>query len=190
MVSLIRKILSHQEDRFWFAGFIVIAANSGGAWSPIGDVTTTMLWIEHKVSTLQLIKFLIIPSILSIAIPIGIVRFNKRFQQNVELPEKPKELASLASKVFLFLGIGLLILVPIIKALTHLPPFIGMMGALAVIWLISELDLPSLYPPQKDFLNLPLEMHFLELKFQVFYFSWNIIGNFCFGSNRPAKSTS
>ncbi|MBK7359876.1 MAG: sodium:proton antiporter NhaD [Saprospiraceae bacterium] len=151
MVSLIRKILSHQEDRFWFAGFIVIAANSGGAWSPIGDVTTTMLWIEHKVSTLQLIKFLIIPSILSIAIPIGIVRFNKRFQQNVELPEKPKELASLASKVFLFLGIGLLILVPIIKALTHLPPFIGMMGALAVIWLISELDLPSLYPPQKDF---------------------------------------
>lgn len=151
MISLIRKILSNQEDRFWFASFIVIAANSGGAWSPIGDVTTTMLWINHKVSTLHLIEFLIIPSILSIAIPIGIVRFNKRFQQIIEFPPKSNESLPLSSKVFLFLGIGLLILVPVIKAVTHLPPFIVMLGALAVIWLVSELEWPTLYPPQTGF---------------------------------------
>jgi len=148
---LIRKLLTNQEDRLWFASFIVIAANSGGAWSPIGDVTTTMLWIDHKVSSLRLIEFLIIPSILSIAIPIGIVRFNKRFQQRIDYSNKSNEATPLAAKVFLFLGIGLLILVPVIKAVTHLPPFIGMMGALAVIWLFSELELPTLYPPQKDF---------------------------------------
>ncbi|MBK9221313.1 MAG: sodium:proton antiporter NhaD [Saprospiraceae bacterium] len=150
MISLTRKIIHNAEDRLWFASFIVIAANAGGAWSPIGDITTTMLWIDHKVSTLQLIKFLFIPSILCIAVPLIIVSFFDRFKGKSVKTEFVIEKLPRSAKFYLFLGIGLLILVPIIKSVTHLPPFVGMMGALAILWLISELDFPNLYPPFKD----------------------------------------
>ncbi len=150
MISIIRKIIHDQEDRFWFVSMIVIAANSGGAWSPIGDVTTTMLWIDNKVSSMHLINHLFLPSLLSILIPLIIISYKKRFKnQTIEIENRNIKLPASAT-FYLFLGIGLLIMVPVFKTLTHLPPYMGMMGALAIIWFISEIEHPLLYPPTSE----------------------------------------
>ncbi|MBK9108271.1 MAG: sodium:proton antiporter NhaD [Saprospiraceae bacterium] len=150
MISLIRKIIHHNEDRLWFASFVVIAANAGGAWSPIGDVTTTMLWIAHKVSSLHLVQELFIPSVLCIAIPLLIASRNTRFwgyyKDEAEIPEAFHP----SSSFYLWTGITLLIFVPIFKTLTHLPPFMGMMGAMAIFWLISEINHPYKFPETRD----------------------------------------
>jgi Na+/H+ antiporter NhaD/arsenite permease-like protein len=150
MISLVRKIIHHNEDRLWFASFIVIAANAGGAWSPIGDVTTTMLWIGHKVSTLKLIEELFIPSVLCIAVPLVITSRMPRFwgSYKEETPQHSKTHAS--SLFYLWAGVGLLVSVPVFKALTHLPPFMGMLGAMSVFWLISEIDHPFKFPETRE----------------------------------------
>lgn len=146
MISIVRKIITDTEDRLWFVSFIVIASNSGGAWSPIGDITTTMLWIENKVSTLNLVHHLLIPSIISVLVPLIITSQLKRFKnQKIDFEIKSDPIHS-SAKFYLFLGVGLLISVPIFKTLTHLPPFMGMMAALGVLWLISEIDHPFLQP--------------------------------------------
>lgn len=150
MVSLIRKLIHHNEDRLWYVSFIVIAANAGGAWSPIGDVTTTMLWIDHKVSTLQLIGHLFIPSILCIAVPILIAsRFNV-FQGAVQDEVSKVQDHHISAKFYLWAGVILLIMVPVFKALTHLPPFMGMLAAMSILWLISEIEHPYNYPEIPD----------------------------------------
>lgn len=143
-ISLLRKIIPEREDRLWFIPFIVIAANAGGAWSPIGDVTTTMLWIGKKVSTEQLVIRLFIPSVICLAVPIFIGFMSKRFAGELPPPtEKQLALAGqqkrlLSSKAMLIAGIGGLLFVPIFKTVTHLPPYMGMMLSLGIVWLISE----------------------------------------------------
>ncbi len=151
MISIVRKMIDDQEDRFWFVSMIVIAANSGGAWSPIGDITTTMLWIDAKVSSINLIQHLIIPSLLSVIIPLLFVsRLNRFKNKKIESVNHVMRLHT-SSAIYLFLGVGLLILVPVFKTITHLPPFIGMMGALGIIWMISEIEHPLLYPVASDY---------------------------------------
>lgn len=148
LITLLRKLIHKREDRLWFAGMVVIAANAGGAWSPIGDVTTTMLWISKKVSAAGLIEFVVIPSIICFALPYFIASYMPAFKGNVEVDaENDKDSgALLSSKTMLFLGLGMIVSVPIFKTLTHLPPYMGMMLALGVVWLVSEY-----IHPEEDF---------------------------------------
>jgi NhaD family Na+/H+ antiporter len=147
MISLIRKLIPNKEMRMFFAGMIIIAANAGGAWTPIGDVTTTMLWIGGQISTVNIMKVLFIPSILCLLVPLLYLSFTLKGELGVrentahmhtdDHGEKPK-----GSTAMLCLGVGALIFVPIFKTITHLPPYIGMLMGLGVLWVVSELINP------------------------------------------------
>lgn len=139
LISLLRKLIPNREERIWYASLIIISANAGGAWSPIGDVTTTMLWIGKKVTSIGLMEYLILPSILCFIIPFAIASRYSIFKGEIETPqEEEKELKLLSSKTMLYLGLGAIVFVPIFKSITHLPPYVGMMLSLAVVWLVSE----------------------------------------------------
>ena len=138
LISILRKLVKSSEDRLWFAGLIVIAANAGGAWSPIGDVTTTMLWIGKKVSTVKLAEYLIVPSLVCMIIPVWIASFLKPFRGTFDGPESAGK-QNPAGPRMLYIGLGLIVFVPIFKTVTHLPPYIGMMLSLAIFSLISEI---------------------------------------------------
>jgi len=138
MISLCSKLLRGKEERLWFSGIVIIAANAGGVWSPLGDVTTTMLWIGGQISALCIMKTLILPSLAVCIIPaiIMVIRFKgqtfSRVQQNDTSTAKEKR----DGKIILYLGIGLLIFVPVFKTITHLPPFMGMLLSLGLIWVV------------------------------------------------------
>lgn len=138
MTSLCTKLLREKEDRLWFAGMIVIAANAGGAWSPLGDVTTTMLWIGGQITALNIMKQLILPSIVVCIVPAMIVSFRYRGKKIVTMPvTESTSLEKKEGKVILLAGIGFLVFVPVFKTLTHLPPFMGMLLALGFMWVIT-----------------------------------------------------
>lgn len=141
MVSLLSKIIDDKQDRLLFAGVIVIAANSGGAWSPIGDVTTTMLWIDDKITATTVIINLLLPSIVSLLVPLGVLSF--MLKGNVTTPthhEEEEEYTTPFEKKLVFgLGVGGLVFVPVFKIVTHLPPFMGMMLSLGVLWAVTEI---------------------------------------------------
>ncbi|NLN26388.1 MAG: sodium:proton antiporter [Bacteroidetes bacterium] len=145
LITLLRKLIHKREERLWYVSLIVIAANSGGAWSPIGDVTTTMLWIANKVTVVELIKFVSIPAIISFVIPFSIASYLPVFKGDLAIDEKNdnNDEEILSSKLMLFLGIGMIIFVPIFKAITDLPPYMGMMFALGIVWLVSEYIQPE-----------------------------------------------
>jgi len=140
LISILQKIVNDRNMRLWYAGLIIIAANAGGAWSPIGDVTTTMLWIGNKVTTLNLIKFLLLPSLVCMIIPSFIASFMKPFQGDLDIDEmkidKPK---NKFSSTMLYLGLGAIVFVPIFKTVTHLPPYVGMMLSLGVVATFAEI---------------------------------------------------
>ena len=140
MVSLASKLLSEKEDRLWFAGMIVIAANAGGAWSPLGDVTTTMLWIGGQITALNIMKQLILPSIAVCLFPALLIgyRFKGKRIDPVQLPPRTVKEKS-DGKIILFAGISFLVFVPIFKTLTHLPPFMGMLLALGLMWVLTTI---------------------------------------------------
>ncbi len=138
MTSLCSKILREKEDRLWFAGMIVIAANAGGAWSPLGDVTTTMLWIGGQITALNIMKQLILPSLAACILPALIVAYRfsgKKIAAMQETVSTAKEKRD--GQIILFSGVGFLIFVPVFKTLTHLPPFMGMLLALGLMWVIT-----------------------------------------------------
>lgn len=140
LISLLRKLIQNREERIWYASLIVIATNAGGAWSPIGDVTTTMLWIAKKVSAGGLSEYIIIPAIICFIVPYALASRMKIFKGQIEIDEKSHEERErlLSSKTMLWLGLGAIVFVPIFKTLTHLPPYVGMMLSLAVVWMVSE----------------------------------------------------
>ena len=127
---------------------VVIAANAGGAWSPIGDVTTTMLWIADKVTAMGLIKWVVLPSIACFIVPFVAASYLKPFRGTIEVDTEEDVSAEklLSSRTMLFLGLGMIVSVPIFKTVTHLPPYVGMMLALGVVWLVSEY-----IHPEEDF---------------------------------------
>lgn len=137
LISILRKMVADKELRMWMAGFVVIAANAGGAWSPIGDVTTTMLWIAGKVSSLRLMEHIFLPSVVNLAIPLLIAMRIKIFQQVLSTSHTIEK--SKVSSLILFGGLGLIIFVPIFKTITHLPPYMGMMFSLALFAVLGEL---------------------------------------------------
>jgi Na+/H+ antiporter NhaD/arsenite permease-like protein len=140
IVSLLRKMIKNKEDRLFFAGMTVVAANAGGAWSPIGDVTSTMLWIGHQVTTLNLITQLILPSLVCLLVPLVVISFF--IKGNIETPdgtaEKTDSTAFERTAVF-FIGLGALLFVPVFKTITHLPPFMGILFGLGVMWILTEI---------------------------------------------------
>jgi Na+/H+ antiporter NhaD/arsenite permease-like protein len=149
LVSLLRRLIPDKTERLWFVSLAVIGANAGGAWSPIGDVTTTMLWIGKKVSTFGLIENLVLPSIICLIVPVFIASNYKIFKGNVTTTDgagRKQEESLLSSRIMLFVGIGGLIFVPIFKSITHLPPYVGMMLSMGVVWLVSEY-----IHPEEDF---------------------------------------
>lgn len=148
LITLLRKLIHDRNERIWYASLIVIATNAGGAWSPIGDVTTTMLWIGNKVSAMGLIDHLIFPSIICFALPFFIASLLPVFKGNitVDLDKEVGGPRALSSSIMLYLGLGAIIFVPVFKTLTHLPPYLGMMFSLGIVWLVSEY-----IHPEEDF---------------------------------------
>ncbi len=140
MVSLLRKIIADKKDRMVFAGLVIIAANAGGAWSPIGDVTTTMLWIGGQISASGIVMKLFLPSLACLIVPVLFFTFSMK--GTVTTPEKKKniqESTALSQNLVLGFGIGSLLFVPVFKTITHLPPFMGILFGLSFMWIFTEL---------------------------------------------------
>jgi Na+/H+ antiporter NhaD/arsenite permease-like protein len=141
MVSLLRKLISEKKTRMFFVSMVVLAANAGGAWSPIGDVTTTMLWIGGQVTTGSIIFNLIIPSLVCLLVPLLILSFSmkgKVTKPDVVESTHTEKTTDFERKIVLALGIGALVFVPFFKTITHLPPFMGMLFGLAILWIVTE----------------------------------------------------
>ncbi len=141
MVALLRKLISDKETRWFFASMVVLAANAGGAWSPIGDVTTIMLWIGGQVTTGAIITRVIVPSLFTMIVPLALLSFTLKgtvtrpqIDENEKIYTKPFE-----RRLMLIMGVCGLLFVPVFKTITHLPPYMGMLFSLSVIWLVSEL---------------------------------------------------
>ena len=161
MCTLLNKIIPVRHDRWFFASMIVIAANAGGAWTPIGDVTTIMLWIAGKVSALNIMQMTLLPSIISILVPFAILSYTLRgghieAPANDEMDNSPASRVPAHQRMFvLCLGVGVLICVPIFKSITHLPPYIGILGALGIVWMVTELMRPK-DPAEENYHSLKL----------------------------------
>lgn len=142
MITLLRKIVGDQKTRWFYASMIVIAANAGGTWSPIGDVTTIMLWIGGQVTTTKIITEVFLPSVACLCVPLAIVSVMLKGEI-----ERPEEVATNGSETWttprtqramLILGIGGLLFVPVFKTITHLPPYLGMLFSLSIVWAVTE----------------------------------------------------
>lgn len=138
LITILRKLIGDGNLRMWYAGMIIIAANAGGAWSPIGDVTTTMLWMGKKVTTVALMEYLILPSLVCMVLPTFIASFMKPFKGTFEAPEEEGN-QNKRGPLMLYLGLIMIVFVPVFKTITHLPPYIGMMLSLGVVALVAEL---------------------------------------------------
>jgi Na+/H+ antiporter NhaD/arsenite permease-like protein len=141
MVALLRKLVADKETRWFFAAMVVLAANAGGAWSPIGDVTTIMLWIGGQVTTGAIITHVFVPSLFTMVVPLALLSFTQKgvvarpeIDANEKIYTTPFE-----RKLFLIMGVCGLLFVPVFKTLTHLPPYLGMLLSLSIIWMVSEI---------------------------------------------------
>ncbi len=144
MAALLRKLIPEKEDQWFFAGLVIISANAGGAWSPIGDVTTIMLWISGEITTVNIIKAVFLPSLVSMLVSVGLASFFLKGQIGAKTENQQEEdhhppVSSRVKYIVFTMGIGLLLFVPIFKTLTHLPPFMGILLGLGVLWLTTEI---------------------------------------------------
>lgn len=143
MVALLRKLIADKHDRWFYAGMVILAANAGGAWSPIGDVTTIMLWVAGKISAGNIIAMAFLPSLLSMLVPLLILSFTMK--GNVNRPEASNnsschaDLSTRQKSLVFFMGVGALLFVPVFKTVTHLPPYLGMLGGLGLLWIVTEI---------------------------------------------------
>ena len=140
LITILQKVIGDRDTRLWFAGLIIISANAGGAWSPIGDVTTTMLWIANKVTTLKLISYLFIPSVVCVVAPVFVASLLPAFKGDIEAnDEEDDEVIHKYGSTMLYLGLAAIVFVPVFKTITHLPPYVGMMFSLAVVSTFAEI---------------------------------------------------
>ncbi|MEY2633179.1 MAG: hypothetical protein RIR00_1833 [Pseudomonadota bacterium] len=172
MISLTRKLLSRHQDRLLFAGMIVIAANSGGAWSPIGDVTTTMLWIGGQISSLAIVQSVLLPALVSLLLPLAICTLPLRGREVELSPRAEGNLAQTSEferQLMFFLGIGILVAVPIFKTVTHLPPFMGILFGLGLLWLVGDLVHRHKTEAHRQHLSLTHALSRIDLSSVVFF---------------------
>lgn len=171
MVALMKRLLKEHKQRLFFAGIIVIAANAGGAWTPIGDVTTTMLWIGGQITTGAIMKSLWIPSMLNLLVPLIIASFF--LKGDVVPPDKVENGATNTSQfeknLMFLMGIGALIFVPIFKAVTHLPPYLGILFALGVLWLTGNILHREKPAEVKEHLTLTKALRRIDMASVVFF---------------------
>jgi Na+/H+ antiporter NhaD/arsenite permease-like protein len=173
MISLMRKLLAKHEDRLFFAGIIVIAANSGGAWSPIGDVTTTMLWIGGQITALAIIKSVFLPALVSMIVPLAITAYVLRGKL-VESPavddgDHGIKTTEFERNLMFYLGIGILVAVPAFKTITHLPPFMGILFGLGILWLVGDIVHRHKEDEYKQHLTLAHALSKIDMSSLVFF---------------------
>ncbi len=173
MVSLMKKLLGNREDRLFFAGIIVIAANAGGAWTPIGDVTTTMLWIGGQITAIEIMKGLILPSIVNLLVPLAVTAHV--LGDRPVVPQKAREneeifhTSAFESNLMFFLGLGILVMVPIFKTVTHLPPFMGVMFGLGLLWAVGDIVHRQEEDLRKQRLTLARALTRIDMSAVVFF---------------------
>ena len=149
--ALLRKLIQDQKTRWFFCGMVILAANAGGAWSPIGDVTTIMLWIKGNITAGMIILETFLPALISLLVPVAAISLSMK--GNVERPKQNDEAAvsnisKKQSKIILCMGIGLLLFVPVFKTITHLPPYLGILLGLGILWVTTEImhkNKPEMY---------------------------------------------
>jgi len=156
MISLLRSIITDKNDRWFFLGIVIIAANAGGAWSPIGDVTTTMLWIGGQITSKAVIMKLFIPSLVCLIIPLVVVTVSIKgnIQKNVNQTLISDPSNNFGRNLIFFCGMGVLLFIPVFKNVTHLPPFVGMLFGLGIVWVVSELIHKDKDTEDKDALSV------------------------------------
>ena len=173
MVSLMKKLLEKRDDRLFFAGMIVIAANAGGAWTPIGDVTTTMLWIGGQVTTVEIMKGLFIPSMINLLVPLAATAwiFRGRLVEAPvrEINQGQIETTAFERQLMFFLGLGILVAVPAFKTLTHLPPFLGILFGLGLLWLVGDLVHRHKSDEDKEHLTLVSALTRIDMSSILFF---------------------
>ena len=174
MVSLMKKLLDKRDDRLFFAGIIVIAANAGGAWSPIGDVTTTMLWIGGQITAVEIIKGLFLPSLVNLLVPLLVTSWLLKGKSVVpplatELEQAARETTPFERNLMFFLGLGILIAVPAFKTWTHLPPFMGVLFGLGILWLVGDLVHRTKDDEDKAHLSLTHALTRIDMPSIVFF---------------------
>lgn len=167
VISLLKKLIDDRQDRLLIGGALVIAANAGGAWTPIGDVTTTMLWIGGQVSTIPIMWSLLLPSIACMVAAFAIVSFKVKgdFEESKHHVHDA-HVEPLGEFIF-FLGIGLLVFVPVFKMLTGLPPFMGILFALSILWLVT--DIVHCKYPDREHLRVPFVLSRIDLSSTLFF---------------------
>lgn len=174
MISLMKKLLDKHDDRLFFAGMIVIAANAGGAWSPIGDVTTTMLWIGGQVTTLAIMKGVFLASMVNLFVPLLVVSYLLKGRE-VASPKKAvvsghlHKTTPFEKNLMFCMGLGILVCVPIFKTVTHLPPFMGVLFGLGIIWLVGELLHSKKEDEAKEHLTLVRALKQIDMSSIVFF---------------------
>ena len=173
MISLVKKLLDKREDRLFFAGLIVIAANAGGAWTPIGDVTTTMLWIGGQVTAVEIMKGLLLPSLVNLIVPLTVTSYMLG-SRSVVSPEKVEDANKVPTTQFernlmFYMGLGILVLVPVFKTVTHLPPFMGILFGLGFLWTIGDLVHGKTDDPTKQRLTIASALTRIDIGSVVFF---------------------
>lgn len=173
MISLTRKLLQKQEDRLLFAAMVVISANAGGAWSPIGDVTTTMLWIGGQITTLAIIKGLFLASLVNLIAPLLFVSHSMKGKL-ISTQTKTYNTSSILTSNFerntmFYFGLGILVLVPVFKTVTHLPPFMGILFGLGLLWLVGDLIHYKKEDADKQQFTLAHALHRIDMTSIVFF---------------------
>ncbi len=142
VISLLKKLIKHQQDRLFFAGIVVVAANAGGAWTPIGDVTTTMLWLGGQITTTNIMVKLFLPSLIALIVPLLVVSVKLKGLIAKPLITELTEKVEISKKHQLIVfssGVLILMLVPLFKMVTHLPPYLGILAGLGIVWVITEI---------------------------------------------------
>ena len=174
MISLIKKLLDRHDDRLFFAGMIVIAANAGGAWSPIGDVTTTMLWIGGQITSLAIMKGVFIPALINMVVPLAVTSWFLRGKTVVSPARHAVQghrdrTTPFEQNLMLIMGLGILIAVPVFKTVTHLPPFMGILFGLGILWLTGELIHSKKDDEHKEHLTLVRALRQIDMSSIVFF---------------------
>ena len=177
MVTMVRKLLNDRGERWLFASIVIIAANSGGAFSPIGDVTTIMLWVKGYVTSEKIIQILILPALVSLLIPLLIVNF--RLKGNLEpvkvYPDANAEFSAQnvvterERKIIFFMGVGSLVFVPVFKSITHLPPFLGVLLGLSVLWFYTEILYHRKRIPEKEKARISVILGRIDMSTILFF---------------------
>ncbi|WP_320168009.1 sodium:proton antiporter NhaD [Mangrovibacterium marinum] len=171
LVALLRKLIDDKQTRWFFASMVVLAANAGGAWSPIGDVTTIMLWIGGQVTAANIVAGVFIPSLICVVVPLVILSFT--LKGNIERPVVEEDSSDLTSAnkqtLMLILGVAGLLLVPLFKTTTHLPPYMGMLLSLGIIWVISEIIHKDLDAETKNKLRVTAVLRKIDMPTILFF---------------------